>query len=624
MVDLPLDKVQGFLEKIRPFSDLPEQTLREVAATLLVDYFPKGEIIFCPGAADNAFLYLVFSGVARCFTEKGSERDTLRYVSERDHFGSEILLSGECRYTAEVQEDMVCYLVRSHVFLELENRFDGFKKYFQTLTAPLSAKISAYRQPRQHVSPEPWRDKMSASQFETAIEVLIGGEPVVCDPEATVSEIARLMALVGVGSVIVTKDKMPVGIVTKNDLTEKILARQRGGSVPASEIMTKSLVTMDHKGSCFEASLRMLENRCHHMVVLKDNKLFGVISQHDLILLQGANPIAVVGAINKQKDVSGLKKCVRDMFVVQQAMLGEGGGIGDIWALMTNFRDTLTKRLLVLAIEKLRKKGKEPPVFEFCWLTFGTPGRKETLLRQNYLEGFMYKDPEGEQKTGARLYVQELADMVKQGLLECSLLHKKTGKVLCLPESGWRQRIKELVDGKVPPDSKRLRMLDFRGVLEQWGMVDAFRKFVFEVLVHQGGFLKRVKARNDPDAVPLCFYGDLLLTAKGFRETLELKHDVLVPLTDAVRALAMEKGVMTLSTIERIHGLRDSNVVSVRQAADLEAVYVWVMEMGLHGALDEEQGLDWILDPGHCSSDEKRLLTEGFRVIRDFISRTCH
>jgi CBS domain-containing protein len=621
MVDLPLDKVQGFLEKVHPFSQLPEQTLKEISRTLLIDYYPKGEIIVCPGAAENPFLYLVFSGVAQCFTERGSERNTLRYVSETDHFGSEILMSGKCHYSAQVQEDMICYLVRSRVFKDLEGRFRGFGKYFQTMLEPLSVKIDTCSQPRGNRTSQSWREKMSASQFETSIDTLIGRGAVVCEPETTASEIARLMALLGVGSVIVTEDETPAGIVTKNDLTEKVLARQRGGDVPASEIMTKSPITMDHKDSCFEASLRMLENRCHHMVAMKNDKLFGVISQHDLILLQGANPIAVVGAIDKQKDISGLKKCVRDISIVQQAMLGEGGRIGDIWALMTNFRDALTNRLLVLAIEVLRKKGKELPVFEFCWLTFGTPGRKETLLRENFLEGFMYKDPEGEQQADTRSYMEELAYMVKQGLLECGLLHKKNGEVLCLSETGWRQRIKNLIDGNIHLTSNKLRMLDFRAVLEQWDMVEGFRQYVFQDLVYQGDFLERVKAKNDPDAVPTCFYGDLVLTANGYRERVGLKQHVLVPLADAVRALAMENGLMTLSTTERIRGLCDKDVVSAQRAADLEAVYTWVMEMGLHRALDEDQGRVWMLDPRQCSSDEKRLLTESFRVIRDFVSQ---
>jgi CBS domain-containing protein len=619
MVDLPLDKVQGFLEKVHPFSKLPAPVLKEVARTLLIDYFPQGEIILRPGASDNAFLYLVFSGVARCFKDNSSEKDTLRYVSETDHFGSQILLTGQCDYTAEVREDMICYLVRPEVFANLQSRFEGFRRYFRTMIEPLSVKISACQQTLKVASPQRWRQKMSASQFETSIDTLVGREAVCCELETTVSEIARLMGLTGVGSVIVTSGQTPVGIVTKNDLTEKILARQRGCDVPASEVMTKSPVGMDYKGSCFEASLLMLENHCHHMLALKDEKLFGVISQHDLILLQGANPIAVVGAIDKQKDVAGLKKCVRDMSIVQQAMLGEGGRIGDIWALMTNFRDTLTKRLLVLGIEELRKKGKEPPVFEFCWLTFGTPGREETLLMENFLEGFMFKNPEGEKEADAKPYVQELADMVKQGLLECGLLHKTNGEILCLPESKWRQRIVDFVDGKIILGSNKLRMLDFRGVLEQWGMVDGFRKFVFQDLVKRESFLDRVKARIDPDAVPVCFYGDLVLTSKGLTETIGLKQDVLVHLTDAVRALSMEHGVMALSTNERIQGLRDRAILASQQAANLEAVHTWIVEMGLYKALEEEHGLDWILDPRRCSSDEKRLLTESFRIIRDFI-----
>ena len=625
MVDLPLDKVQRFLEKVRPFSELPAPVLKEIAKTLLIDYFPQGEIIFRPGDSDNAFLYLIFSGVARCFKDNGSEKDTIKYVSETDHLGSEILLTGKCDYTAKVQEDMICYLVRPEVFADLQNRFEGFRRYFQTLIQPLSVKINACQQTLKGASPRPWREKMSASQFETSIDTLIGGEAVCCKPETTVSEIARLMGFAGVGSVIVTSGRKPLGIVTKNDLTEKILARQRGSDVPASEVMTKSPVGMDYKGSCFEASLRMLENHCHHMLALKDDQLYGVISQHDLILLQGANPIAVVGAINKQKDVAGLKKCVRDMSIVQQAMLGEGGRIGDIWALMTNFRDSLTKRLLVLGIEELRKKGKEPPVFEFCWLTFGTPGRKETLLRENFLEGFMFKDAE-EEKEGhsAESYVQELADIVKQGLLECGLLHKKNGKVLCFPESKWRQRIMDFFDGKILLSSKKLRMLDFRGVLEQWGMVDEFREFVFQSLANKKTFLNRVKALMDPDAVPLCFYGDLVHTSKGFTETIGLKQDVLLHLTDAVRTLSMEHGIMALSTNERIQGLCDRAVLSSQQASDLEAVHTWIVEMGLYKALEEKHSLDWILDPRRCSSDEKRLLTESFRIIRSFIKAISH
>ena len=54
-------------------------------------------------------------------------------------------------------------------------------------------------------------------------------------------------------------------------------------------------------------------------------KLRGVISQQDLILLQGANPVAVVGGVDKQTDLAGIKTCVDHMSIVQQGLLVQGG-----------------------------------------------------------------------------------------------------------------------------------------------------------------------------------------------------------------------------------------------------------------------------------------------------------
>jgi len=358
------------------------------------------------------------------------------------------------------------------------------------------------------------------------------------------------------------------------------------------------------------------------MVATNGDRIQGVISQQDLILLQGANPVAVVGGIDKQEDISGIKKCIKDIFVVQQVLLAEGGRIEDIWALMSTFRDRLTMRLFTLAIEELKGKSKELPVIDSSWITFGTPGRKETLLRKNFLEGFIYKDPENDDdncQESAISYMKQLALMVRKGLLECGLLHEKKGRVLCLPESRWRRHMMTLMEGKTPITSDHLRMFDIRGVPEQQEIVDSFRAYVIKNAARKQEFLDRVKGRNTPEVVPLCFYGNKVVTSNGYAKTLALRHEVLTPLVDAVRVLALEKGVMAFSTIERIKALLQEGVLTAEKASDLQSAYAWLLEMTLYRALEAEHGLDWILDPYECSSDEKRLLTECFRLIRDFV-----
>lgn len=616
MTELPLDKVLGFLKKVPPFPGLPDGELKGLVKTLLIDYFPRGEVILSPGRHE-AFLYLVFSGVGHCFVENGSGRETIRYVAEGDHFGSEMMLKGTCKYTTQVQEDMICYLLRPDVFQDLSSRFEGFARYFQVIHDPLSIQVRmSIEGARRDVSTQNWREKMMASQFETPVEALVARRPVCCTPETPVSAVARIMGMEGVGSVLITEEDRPVGIVTKNDLLHRVLAMERSGDITAGRIMTRNIMTMDHKGSCFEAAMQMLEGRCHHMVATKRDEICGVISQHDLILLQGANPVAVVGGVDKQRDVSGLKKCVKDMSVVQQVLLAEGARVEEIWALMTTFRDRLTRRLLVLGIEALRKEGREPPVVEFCWITFGTPGRKETLLRENFLEGFIYKDPEEDVKVAAISYMKQLALGVREGLLRCGLLHERTGQVLCLPESSWKRHMMTLVEGKTPVNSDNLRMFDFRGVLENQEFVNDFRAHMMKDVASRREFLARARNRNSRNVVPLCFYGDKVVTVDGHNRTLALRQEVLTPLTDAVRSLALENGLTAFGTIDRLEALTNLGVVDEQLRSDLAGAYTWLARMSLQRAFEADSGLDWIVDPRQCSAEEKRLLTECFRVIR--------
>jgi CBS domain-containing protein len=622
VAELPLDKVLDFLKKVQPFSGLPEPVLKYAAASLMIDYFPEGETILSPGPVSDPFLYLVFSGVAHCFTETPSGVVTLRYVSEADHFGSETIITGQCRYTVQVHEDTICYLVRPGVFWDLENRSDDFSLYFKVLYAPLADQVAAYMDHQWEAAPPQglW-DKSSSSQFKTPIRALMGREPVCCQPLTTVSEIARIMEFTGVGSVIVMEHETPVGIVTKNDLTWKILARRRGSDVPASEIMSTRLLTTDLNESCFEASLRMVENRCHHMLVMGGGKLRGVISQQDLILLQGANPVAVVGGVDKQTDLAGIKTCVDHMSIVQQGLLVQGGTMQEIWALMSSFRDSLTQRLMVLAIETMRKQGKEPPVSEFCWMTFGTPGRKETLLNENFLEGFIYKDPEKSREDESGAYVTALAHRVKEGLVACGLLDRREGQVLCASESKWKELFMVLADHNADLKGDTLRVFDFRGVGEEQELVQDFREHIVRTVRQSSGLLDRMRAANDASRIPDCFYRDQTVTAAGRQEQLNLKQDVLTPLVSAVRFLCLERGITAFSTKDRISALARDGIVSTGEADDLQVIYPWLVETCLQRALSEGKPLDWVLEPRQCSSEEKRLLTESFKIIKETVRK---
>ena len=622
MAELPLDKVLDFLKKIRPFSQLPDSLLKDVATSLMIEYFPGKETVLFPGPVTDPLLYLVFSGVAHIFSETDAGVVTLRYASEGDHFGSETIITGECEHGVQVQEDMICYLVKPGVFMDVANRSDEFSSYFRTLHDSLGHQISGYRDYQSEtVPPQALWDRTSSSQFKTPIRALVGREPVCCEPHTTVGEIARIMERTGVGSVVVVENERPVGMITKNDLTWKILARERGSDVHASEIMSTNLVSTDFSESCFEASIRMVENRCHHMLATQDGKLRGVISQHDLILLQGANPAAVVQGVDKQTDLAGIKTCVDQMSIVQQGLLAQGGRMDEVWTLMSSFRDALTQRLLFIAIEALRSEGKEPPVLEFSWMTFGTPGRRETLLSTNFLEGFIYKDDNKGHRDESQTYVTTLVTIVQEGLVACGLLDRHHGRVLCIPESQWEEQLVFFADENAYPDEDPFRVLDLRGIGEHQELVDRFREHATRAICGRPGQLDRMRASHDVTAIPQGIYRDKIVTSRGKQDRLNLRKNMLIPLVSAVRLLSLERGIGALSTNDRIEALSSVGVLDKEEAKDLQVIYPWLVEICLKRALDQGKPLNWILDPRHCSSEERRLLSESFRMVKDTVEK---
>lgn len=97
------------------------------------------------------------------------------------------------------------------------------------------------------------------------------------DYDTTVREAAKVM---GVSSyVIVLKKGKPVGIVTERDIINKVLAIERDPAiVKVSEIMSSPLRTIDPDDDLIKASQLMRELNIGKLVVMKDDILYGVIT----------------------------------------------------------------------------------------------------------------------------------------------------------------------------------------------------------------------------------------------------------------------------------------------------------------------------------------------------------
>jgi signal-transduction protein with cAMP-binding, CBS, and nucleotidyltransferase domain len=88
-----------------------------------------------------------------------------------------------------------------------------------------------------------------------------------------------------VGSCIVLKNNLPIGIVTEEDINCKVVAKdKRPGTVTVGEIMSTPLITVSAGKTVGDAAHMMIKHRVRRLpVVDDDNAVIGIVTVRDLL-----------------------------------------------------------------------------------------------------------------------------------------------------------------------------------------------------------------------------------------------------------------------------------------------------------------------------------------------------
>lgn len=102
--------------------------------------------------------------------------------------------------------------------------------------------------------------------------------------EETAEEIAGKMAKYHVGSVVVVSDSKPVGVITKRDLIDKVVAKNLTPSgVTAKEIMTSPVHETAPDEKIQDAARKMNKLKVSRLVVAYKGRVSGLVSMKDVM-----------------------------------------------------------------------------------------------------------------------------------------------------------------------------------------------------------------------------------------------------------------------------------------------------------------------------------------------------
>lgn len=117
----------------------------------------------------------------------------------------------------------------------------------------------------------------------TFVEDIMKKDLVTVDHAKSIKDAALLMNSKDVGCVIVTKENIPVGILTERDFVKRIAAEEKELSEPIGQVMSSPLISVKLDDTVWDAAEVMKTKNVHKIPVRDGNDIVGIVTATDLV-----------------------------------------------------------------------------------------------------------------------------------------------------------------------------------------------------------------------------------------------------------------------------------------------------------------------------------------------------
>jgi len=103
------------------------------------------------------------------------------------------------------------------------------------------------------------------------------------DVSTSIKDAAKLMDEKNVGCIIVTKNQIPIGILTERDFIKRVAAKEKSLIASIEEVMSSPIIEIDPNETVWEAAQIMKINNIHKLPVKKNDQIIGIVTTTDLV-----------------------------------------------------------------------------------------------------------------------------------------------------------------------------------------------------------------------------------------------------------------------------------------------------------------------------------------------------
>lgn len=456
--------------------------------------------------------------------------------------------------------------------------------------------------------------------LNTPTRALLRKSAVTLPVEASILEAAQRMRDQRVSSILLVREGYLFGIVTDRDLRNRALASGLDPNASVMEIATVAPMTVEADKPAFEAMILMTRHNIHHVPVLERGRVLGMITSTDVMRQHSTSAVYLAGEVHDQSSVEHLAQVSSKVRDLQSTLAASNASAYTTGRIITTITDAITSRLLELTEAELG-----PPPIPYVWVAAGSQARSEQTARSDQDNCLVLDDAYDPQSHGP--YFKELAHRVNQGLDAC-------GYVFCpgdmmartetwrQPSSRWSEYFRRWTD---EPDPQSLMLtcvfFDLRGVYGDLELVQGLRRRVLQATKGNRIFLAHMVNNALKHRPPLSLFGGLnTVQHDDARDTIDLKHNGVVPIIDLARVYALAGGHEEVNTHDRLMMAARGHEISEQGAHDLRDALEFLGRLRFRHQVDRlNQGLEPnnFLSLSHLSNFEKTQLKDAFKVVAE-------
>ncbi|SFE73838.1 DUF294 nucleotidyltransferase-like domain-containing protein [Roseivivax sediminis] len=601
---MPLDDdaLLDFLSTFDPYAALPLPARRDLVQQFRQQQVPAGATVYTFGDRLDG-LYVVASGEIEVRDQHGAQ---ISQLGPRNSFGERGLgRDGVAATTATARTDATLLLLPAESYHALRAAHDNVRRFFDR---------------RRRDRPE--RNDLATSRVET----LMNRTLLTRSPDATAQEAAEAMRAARVSSLCVTTKERLEGIVTLRDISGKIVAAARPIDTPLREIMTPDPITLPPSALGSDVLHAMMEHRIGHLPICDGVRLVGMVTQTDLTRYQAVTSADLVGQIADAESAGAMAAVTARIPQLLAQLVASGNRHEVTTRLITDIADAATRRLLALAEAELG-----PPPVPYLWLACGSQGRQEQTGVSDQDNCLILDDSVTD---GDKPYFERLARRVSDGLHACGYVYcpgdmMATNPRWRQPLRVWRDYFQRWID-RPDPEAQMLAsvMFDLRAIGGTRSLFDSLREDTLASAQKNSIFVSHMVSNSLKHTPPLgLIRGFALIRSGEHKNTLDLKHSGVVPVTDLARIYALQGRLLPVNTRARLSAARAAGVISERGGQDLIDAYDHIAETRLaHQARQVRRGAapDNFLAPAELSDFDRAHLRDAFVVVKGMQSAAGH